>query len=137
MTVLLKSWQDYCSLGASGQLEINRWGIAFGQKGYASNQHFVTESQAVEAFEKMLTEVRATYARGFKAVVEDVTEFASNPAGTVKMVKFTGILKSGKPSKLVHTVAIYRINHTTEVEAAINAERERSMAFWAKQGLVK
>jgi hypothetical protein len=95
----------------------NRWGIGFGQRGYAGNEHFSTREAVEAAFEAMLVDLRNVYgtpARNWTGrYVEEELSIAEG-VDLVRRVRFVPLLKSGKRGKAIHTLYIYPIRVTPE-----------------------
>jgi hypothetical protein len=105
-----------------GVWHLNRFGMGFGQAGYAGNKHFATEEAAREAYEKYLAETRVIYGTpkapnrpGMPWTGKYVEEIKTG-AGPLYIcgVRFVNLKKDGKRGKIIHTVYLYRIEHCSE-----------------------
>jgi hypothetical protein len=120
-SALYKAPHDYCSLGTDGQHRINRFGIGYGGRGFYGNTHYGTEAEAVAAFEAELRQTRESYAKGgpVGGCGKWVEEETPADGSLLRSVRFTGLLKSGKRSKLYHVVQLYRIELSPAQEQEI------------------
>jgi hypothetical protein len=103
---------------------VNRFGIGFGQRGYAGNKHYPTIETAEAAFEAMIVDLRRVYGTPGRnwtgKFIEEEMEI--NPGTTLlRRVRFVPLLKSGKQGKTIHTIYLYPIEVSAERIEAIGA----------------
>lgn len=105
----------------SGAQRINRFGVGFGGQGYWGNEHFPTEEQAREAFDKRLADLRKIYGTPGRLQWTGQYREETNPiAGTlIAAIRFVPLKKNGKPGVRIQTVHLYRIEVTPEREQQI------------------
>jgi len=104
---------------------VKRYGIGFGQKGYAGNIHYATLELAQQAFETRLVDLRKVYGTPGRNWTGKFIERESEPGmmGTLlRQVRFIPLKKNGKPGVTVHYVHLYRIDvRPGEIEAIEDA----------------
>lgn len=96
---------------------VNRYGIGFGQTGYAGNDHFPDLETASAEWDRRVADVRKAYstpAKGWTGkFAEELSEYPGN-ISAIKCARFVNIKKNGKKGRIVHTVSLYRIERTDE-----------------------
>jgi hypothetical protein len=92
---------------------LNRYGIGFGQRGYAGNVHYATLAEAEAAFEERLADLRKVYGTPARNWTGRYLEEALPIAPGVRLfrrVRFIPLRKNGKHGAAIHMVYLYPID---------------------------